>query len=82
MDLGFDTTGKESTLSTAVATGKSVAENVPLAEAGRAAGDTRILHSDMIHLKMRSGGQEIESVETDGAARSIFCRIARDCRSA
>jgi lipopolysaccharide export system protein LptA len=72
MDLGFDAAGKESTLSTAVAYGKSVAENMPIAKPGTQPGDTRILHSEVIHLKMRSGGQEIESVETDGAAKLDF----------
>jgi len=72
MDLGFEASGKESTLSTAVASGKSVAENVPLAKPGTQPGDTRILHSEVIHLKMRSGGQEIDSVETDGAATMDF----------
>jgi lipopolysaccharide export system protein LptA len=72
MDLGFDAAGKESTLSSAVAMGKGVAENVPLAKPGTQPGDTRILHSEVIHLKMRSGGQEIESVETDGAATMDF----------
>jgi len=72
MELGFEVSGKESTLSTAIATGKSVAENVPIAKPGTLPGDTRILHSEVIHLKMRSGGQEIESVETDGAATMDF----------
>jgi lipopolysaccharide export system protein LptA len=72
MDLGFEASGKESTLSTAVASGKSVAENAPIAKPGAQPGDTRILHSEVIHLKMRSGGQEIESVETDGAATMDF----------
>lgn len=72
MVLGFEASGKESTLSTAIALGKSVAENVPIAKPGTQPGDTRILHSEVIHLKMRSGGQEIESVETDGAATMDF----------
>lgn len=72
MELGFEASGKESTLATAVAMGKSVAENVPIAKPGAQPGDTRILHSEVIHLKMRSGGQEIESVETDGAATMDF----------
>ena len=72
MEMGFEASGKESTLSTAVAVGKSVAENVPIAKPGAQPGDTRILHSEVIHLKMRSGGQEIESVETDGAATMDF----------
>ena len=72
MELGFEASGKESTLSTAIAMGKSVAENVPIAKPGTQPGDTRILHSEVIHLKMRSGGQEIETVETDGAATMDF----------
>ena len=72
MDLGFEAKGKESTLSSAIATGKSVAENVPSPKPGTQPGDTRILHSEVIHLKMRTGGQEIESVETDGAATMDF----------
>ncbi len=72
MEMGFEASGKESTLSTAIAMGKSVAENVPLPKPGAQQGDTRILHSEVIHLKMRSGGQEIESVETDGAATMDF----------
>jgi lipopolysaccharide export system protein LptA len=72
MEMGFEASGKESTLSTAIATGQSVAENVPIAKAGAQPGDTRILHSEVIHLKMRSGGQDIESVETDSAATMDF----------
>jgi lipopolysaccharide export system protein LptA len=72
MEMGFDAAGKESTLSTAVAYGKSVAENVPIAKPGTQPGDTRILHSEVIHLKMKNGGQEIDTVETDGAATLDF----------
>ncbi|HEY1866299.1 MAG TPA: hypothetical protein VGG55_04445, partial [Candidatus Acidoferrales bacterium] len=72
MELGFEASGNESTLATAVSTGKSVAENVPIAKPGTQAGDTRILHSEVIHLKMRTGGKEIENVETDGAATMDF----------
>ncbi len=72
MDLGFEASGKESTLSTALAMGKSVAENVPIAKPGTQPGDTRILHSEVIHLKMRTGGKEIDSVETDGAGTMDF----------
>jgi lipopolysaccharide export system protein LptA len=72
MDLGFEVSGKESTLSTALSMGKSVAENVPIPQPGAQPGDTRILHSEVLHLKMRAGGQEIDSVETDGAATMDF----------
>ena len=72
LNLDFDTTSSESTLSTAVATGKSVAEAQPLQQAGELLADTRILRSEIIHLKMRAGGQEIESVETDGPGTVDF----------
>ena len=72
MDLGFEASGKESTLSTALAMGKSVAENTPIPKPGTQPGDTRILHSEVIHLKMREGGQEIDTVETDGAGTMDF----------
>jgi len=72
MDLAFEASGKESTLSTAIAMGSGTAETVPLAKPGTQPGDTRILHSEVIHLKMRSGGQEIDSVETDGKAAMDF----------
>jgi lipopolysaccharide export system protein LptA len=72
MDLGFEATGKESTLSTALAMGNGVAENTPIAKPGTQPGDTRILHSDVLHLKMKNGGQEIDSVETDGKGTLDF----------
>jgi lipopolysaccharide export system protein LptA len=72
LNLDFDTASGESTLSTAVATGKSVAEAAPLPRAGELLADTRILRSEVIHLKMRAGGQEIESVETDGPGTVDF----------
>jgi lipopolysaccharide export system protein LptA len=72
MEMGFVASGKESTLSTAIAMGKSVAENVPIAKPGVQPADTRILHSEVIHLKMKPGGKEIDSVETDGVATMDF----------
>ena len=72
MEMGFDTTGKESTLSTAIAMGKGVAETTPIVKPGTQPPETRILHSDVLHLKMRGGGQEIESVETDGKGTLDF----------
>jgi lipopolysaccharide export system protein LptA len=66
IDLDFDTSTKESTLKAAIATGSGVAEAVPLPKPGAEIGDTRILKSDTITLKMRAGGKEIESAETAG----------------
>ncbi|HEY2843209.1 MAG TPA: LPS export ABC transporter periplasmic protein LptC, partial [Bryobacteraceae bacterium] len=72
LDLDFTTSEKESTLTTAVATGRSVAEAAPLPRPGVQPGDTRILRSDVIRLGMRSGGKEIEKVETDGPGKLEF----------
>jgi lipopolysaccharide export system protein LptA len=72
LDLDFITTEKESTLASAVATGKSVAEATPIPRPGAQAGDTRVLRSEVIRLGMRPGGKEIEKVETDGAGKLEF----------
>ncbi len=62
--MDFDTSGADSILQTALATGHSVVESKPVPKPGTDPADTRILKSDVIMTKMRSGGQEIESVET------------------
>ena len=72
LDLDFTTAAKESTLTSAVATGKSVAEAIPIPRPGAQAGDTRVLRSDVIRLGMRAGGKEIEKVETDGPGKLEF----------
>jgi len=72
LDLDFTTSEKESTLMSAVATGKSVAEATPIARPGAQTGDTRVLRSDVIRLGMRPGGKEIEKVETDGPGKLEF----------
>lgn len=71
LDLGFDVAGGESTLSTAVTTGNSVAESVPVAAPGSSA-ETRVLRSETIRMKMQPGGKDIASAETDGAATLDF----------
>jgi hypothetical protein len=76
LDMDFETTNKESTLKTAVATGKSVVQAIPIQRAGTQpkdqTSDTRILHSDVIHLAMKPGGKEIDRVETDGPGKLEF----------
>jgi lipopolysaccharide export system protein LptA len=72
LDMDFETSAKESTLKTAVATGKSVVEATPLPRPGTQPGDTRILRSDVVRLNMRPGGKEIERVETDGPGKLEF----------
>ncbi len=72
LDLNFLVAGKESTLDTGLANGNSVAESVPLAKPGALAADTRTLRSDTIRLKMRTGGKEMETAETDGPGTLDF----------
>ena len=72
LDMDFETAGKESTLKTAVATGKSVVQATPLPRPGTQPGDTRVLRSDVVRLAMRPGGKEIDYVETDGPGKLEF----------
>ena len=69
LDMGFKPAAenpKESVLMSAIATGKSVVEAVPLARPGELLADTRVMKSDVIRMKMREGGRDIDNVETDG----------------
>jgi lipopolysaccharide export system protein LptA len=70
--MDFDTSGDGSLLQTAVATGHGVMESKPVPKPGVDPGDTRILKSDVIRTKMRPGGQELESVETDSPGAIEF----------
>jgi lipopolysaccharide export system protein LptA len=65
--MDFDTSedGSGSVLQTAVASGNSMVETNPVPAKDVELADTRILKSDTLRTKMRAGGQEIESVETD-----------------
>ncbi|MEQ1949161.1 MAG: LPS export ABC transporter periplasmic protein LptC [Bryobacteraceae bacterium] len=64
LDLDFAPAARESVLTKATASGKSVVEARPLPVPGELLADTRILRSDIVTLQMRTGGQEIEKVET------------------
>ena len=66
--LFFETSGSGSLLNTALAEGHSVAESKPVDVAEVQPGDTRILKSDTINMRMRAGGQEIECIDTPAAA--------------
>ena len=72
LDMDFETTDKESTLKTAVATGKSVVQATPIPRPGTLPGDTRVLRSEIIRLAMKPGGKEIDRVETDGPGKLEF----------
>jgi lipopolysaccharide export system protein LptA len=68
IEMDLDTTGEESVLEKALATGNTVVEAKPVPRSGTPTPDTRILRSDVVTLAMRAGGEEIESVETAGPA--------------
>ena len=72
IDLQFDPATKESTLTHAVAMKQAVAEAHPLPRPGELLADTRVLRSEVIHLNMRPGGRDIDTVETDGAGTVDF----------
>lgn len=71
VDMDFDTSTKDSILTTALATGHSIVHSSPKSNSGDAP-ETRILKSDVITTKMRAGGQEIETVETGGPGSLEF----------
>ncbi len=70
--MDFDTSGKDSVLQTALAVGHSVMESKPVPKPGVDVADTRILKSETIKTKMRPGGQDIESVETQSPGAIEF----------
>jgi len=70
--MDFDTTGDDSLLQNALASGHGVMESKPVLKPGLDPADTRILKSEVIRTKMRPGGQELESVETDTPAAIEF----------
>ncbi|HEV2201065.1 MAG TPA: LPS export ABC transporter periplasmic protein LptC [Bryobacteraceae bacterium] len=72
LNLDFDPEGRQSILTNAVATGKSVAAAEPIPQRGEPLADTRILRSETIRLKMRPNGQDIDSVVTDGPGTVDF----------
>src|SRR5665213_798933 len=69
LDLAFDPMGKQSILTNAVATGKSMAEAKPIPQPGELMADTRILRSEVIRLKMRPDGQELSLIHISEPTR-------------
>ena len=74
IDMDFEVVRKgdhsESRLKDAMATGHSVVESQPALLPGHSPPQNRILRSDAITMKMRPGGDELDSVET-GAPGSL-----------
>lgn len=70
--MDFDTSGSDSLLTNTLAYGHSVMENKPVIKPGVDPSDTRILKSDVIRTKMRGGGRDIETVDTDSPGAIEF----------
>ena len=70
--LQFDVSDGESILKTALANGNSVMESKPAVRPNVQTPATRILRSDVIEVKMREGGDEIERVGTHSAGTLEF----------
>jgi lipopolysaccharide export system protein LptA len=70
--MEFETNQTDSILKAAVSQGHSTMESKPVLRPGVDTDETRILKSDTIWTKMRPGGQEIESVETQGPGALEF----------
>lgn len=74
IDMDFDVVRKgdhaESRLKDAVANGHAVVQSHPVLLPGHSPPQNRVLRSDVITMKMRPGGDEVESMET-GAPGSL-----------
>ncbi|HEY2013760.1 MAG TPA: LptA/OstA family protein, partial [Bryobacteraceae bacterium] len=64
VELNFDPQGHQSILSSVVASGNSVVTSKPLPGPGRQPGETHVLQSEQIEMKMQPGGHEIASIVT------------------
>jgi lipopolysaccharide export system protein LptA len=65
LDLTLRPERGESTLERALATGHAVVTSLPKSKLGAPPADTRVLRSDLVDLRMKPNGREIEHVETN-----------------
>jgi lipopolysaccharide export system protein LptA len=72
VDLDFDTSSEDSVLKTALAMGRSVVQSAPVPRAGVQPPETRVLRSEVVLMRMRPGGEEIDSVETQTPGQVEF----------
>ena len=62
----------ESTLTMALVTGHGFLQSKPLATPGHDPAETRILRSEIIQMKMRPGGRELDAIETQAPSELEF----------
>ncbi len=72
LDLEFEATAHESVLTHAVATGHSVVDSNPVPKPGTQPGETKIMKSDIIDMRMKPGGKEMDHAETKGPGSIEF----------
>ncbi len=73
IDLEFDAGNHQTTLKTAFAHGHGYVESKPTgAPAGEQLPDTRILRSDIIEMKMRPGGKDLDTITTHSPGHLEF----------
>ncbi len=72
VDMVFDPGDSQSTLVSADASGNAVVTSRPLAAPDHQPGETHVLRSEHLELKMRPGGREIASVTTDAPGSLEF----------
>jgi len=72
VDLFFDPQEHESVLTNVNCNGHAVVTSKPIAAEGHAPGETHIMRSEAIEMKMRPGGREIETVVSHVAGTLEF----------
>jgi lipopolysaccharide export system protein LptA len=68
LQMNFITAKGSSVLDRATAGGNTVVEAKPVGHPGVATPDTKVLHSDTVNIKMKPGGDYLESAETAAPA--------------
>ena len=71
-NMDFIASNHESALALAIAIGNARVESTPVGKAGANLPDTRVLKAGTIQMRMRIGGREIESVETQSPGTLEF----------
>lgn len=66
IDMDFDPGDKDTSLTKAVSTGHSVVVSKPVERPKVEPGETKVLKSEVVELAMRPGGEEIDTVVTQG----------------
>ena len=76
VDLDLATVNGENVLKRALGNGHAAMSSKPVIAADGKPPETHVIHSDIIEVKMREGGREVESVETQAPVRLIFYLIS------